>query len=786
MSIVAADGPRMYDNPARDPVLTLAAIAGENAHLRSTVDELDGVWAGINLLGVAVVTSITYATLPLVLLVGWASFVLLNVCVGILIRCGRLAFLAEHASGRAQAERGVLGITGFAWGVGLAWCLPALPAASAASLAGTLFAVLAVALLGVRNDPSPALYFALAASSCAVVGMISDGRFLFALPWLSAGLAALALASAAQWRRYRLAFESLHAVRALAASIAPLDPTTSGALFGLRRAARELLRDRRVLRTLSDAVIVVDAADRIEYVNPVAEVMLGADAESLLGNRLDKYAHLTYAAGEANQMTELFAHLRATRHAQTSQDRAQLTRRDGIVYGVDFALSPLFDESGAIGGASLVLRDVTARRQRAETVSWHATHDVLTGMINRAELETRLKKLVYRHPRDNAKAHCLLYLDIDRFKFINDSYGHAAGDYVLKTMSDLLRTRVRGADTLARIGGDEFCALLYSCSTDKACLIGEGLRTAVDQHPFSWEGVNLPVSISIGVIAIDPECRSVGELLRAADVACYGAKHGGRNRVQLLANDNEGAQRERDMTDLKEIQGALASHRLELIHHPLQPLRRGLATDLGVVRVGLRQSSGDYMNGALLGDLITRFHLYHDVDRYVVKAALDAMHLRHPAVSHLRTVLVPLAAGTLADDRLLEHIIDLVRAHDADPGSIGFILPAVAFGEHRHYARYFAASLKQQGCVFMVDDLGFVGDSFAAVKTMQIDLIGIRAALVRNMPSDSADYEAVLGITRVAHALGMKTVAGGAEHRSVRAALANVGVDFAQGRLGSI
>ena len=552
------------------------------------------------------------------------------------------------------------------------------------------------------------------------------------------------------------------------------------ALFG--QICAQHTRDQRLLRAIGDALVVTDASGRVEYANAVAEVMLGARAQVLCGQRLEDCARVVVGAQQRNCVTELFETVRTSAHGCVGSDSAELRRSDGVVYGIDYMVTPMHDEHGMFIGASFVLRDVTARRQHAARLAWSAAHDSLTGTINRSEFERRLQQILQHEPGSDTLTHSLLFIDLDKFKFINDSYGHAAGDYTLRTLAAVLRTRVRGADLLARLGGDEFCALLHACNPDKACLLAEGLRATVARHEFVWEGVELPVSLSIGVVAVGPDAHSAADLLRAADSACYNAKQYGRNRVELFAQaDHDTVRHAQALRVVQEIQSALHGQRLDLFYQPLCSTRTAQASTRYEIGVGIRNQQGQLLPHAEVVELATRFRLSAAVDRWVIKATVDALRLNHPAFDGIDVVLVPLSVQALADDDLLEFAIRIVREHRDQAGRLGFTLPEAALATHPELIRYFVTTLKQDGCQFMIGDLGFGGGAIDAVKSMQFDYLGIRASFIDNMLSSSVDYEVVLGLSRIARALGMHAVAERADTLPLREALAKMGIEFAKG-----
>jgi EAL domain-containing protein (putative c-di-GMP-specific phosphodiesterase class I) len=278
--------------------------------------------------------------------------------------------------------------------------------------------------------------------------------------------------------------------------------------------------------------------------------------------------------------------------------------------------------------------------------------------------------------------------------------------------------------------------------------------------------------------------RNTADLLRAADAACYSAKNFGRNRVQMFeAVNGEGAQQERRLSQVREIQSALAAGHLDLFYQPLCATTASLPIDRCEVTVGIRNGSDDYIPRHEVAEVAARYQLSADIDRWLIKASLEALRGDHPVLSDMRALLIPLSAQSIGDDRLLEYAIRMVRENTEVAGRIGFSLPESGIAQHLEFVRYFITTLKQDGCQFMIGDLGFGGAGIEALKSLQLDYLGIRGSFVRNLLASSADYEVVLGLCRVAQALGMQTVAEHADSRSLRDALAKMGVDFAKGLL---
>jgi diguanylate cyclase (GGDEF)-like protein/PAS domain S-box-containing protein len=292
-------------------------------------------------------------------------------------------------------------------------------------------------------------------------------------------------------------------------------------------------RDRAqvTLESIGDAVITTDEGGRVEYLNPVAESLTGVPTISARGLPLERVLRIVKEADRQVPVNPTAELRREARTVKLGGDTI-LVRRDGGELAVDASAAPIRDRTARIVGAVLVLKDVTRERQLAARLSHQARHDALTGLVNRQEFEQRLGRAL-----ESASAfrrrHALLYLDLDHFKEVNDACGHAAGDDLLRKVSQLLQRKLRERDTLARLGGDEFAVLLENCAPDDATRIAESLRKEVADCEFLWDGRGFRVGVSIGVVSIADRRHSVADVLRLADASCYAAKNAGRDRVRV-------------------------------------------------------------------------------------------------------------------------------------------------------------------------------------------------------------------------------------------------------------
>jgi diguanylate cyclase (GGDEF)-like protein len=434
-----------------------------------------------------------------------------------------------------------------------------------------------------------------------------------------------------------------------------------------------------------------------------------------------------------------------------------------------------------VAGAVLVFHDVSMQRWLHRALHYQASHDALTGLINRREFENRLTVAVEEARADAQTRHVLLYLDLDQFKLVNDTCGHPAGDLLLKQLTGVLQSRVRGGDTLARLGGDEFGILLQDCSLDQAMRIAETLRQAIRDYRFSWQDGVLTVGVSIGIVEITKEIPTVSNVMSAADVACYSAKDSGRNRVQLYKPDDM-PERHREMHWVSRLTRARDESRFDLFFQPIVPIgANSQDREHFELMLRLRDESGTIVTPAEFIPAAERYNIMPSIDRWVVRQALDRVVYRAASGVKPFTIAVNLSGTSLNDDRFLEFLIAELTAHELAPGAMCFEITETAAIENLGNVVYFMRELKSRGCHFALDDFGSGLSSFMYLKNLPVDYLKIDGQFIENVTRDPVDRSMVAAISQVGKAMGIQTIAERVESPEVLAELARLGIGFAQG-----
>jgi diguanylate cyclase (GGDEF)-like protein/PAS domain S-box-containing protein len=541
-------------------------------------------------------------------------------------------------------------------------------------------------------------------------------------------------------------------------------------------------RAQVTLQSIGDAVITTDSEGRIETMNPVAESLTGWEHREAQGRLIGEV--LTVVDESTHETCESPV-MRCLREGQVLglTEHTVLVDRRGQELAIQDSAAPIRDRAGNLIGAVMVFHDVSKERRLHRALHYQASHDALTGLINRREFENRLTAAVETAREEAACRHALLYLDLDQFKLVNDTCGHPAGDQLLKQITGVLQSRVRGADTLARLGGDEFGILLQNCSLDQALRIAENLRQAIRDSRFIWQDGVLEVGASIGIVEITSETPTVASVMSAADVACYSAKDLGRNRVQLYKPDDV-PERHREMHWVSKLARACDESRFELYYQPIVPIgapAQDPVREHFELMLRLRDEAGGLVRPAEFIPAAERYNVMPTIDRWVVRQALD--RLVHRAGSGVKpfTIAVNLSGTSLNDERFLEYLIAELSSSDLVAGAMCFEITETAAIANLGNVVYFMRELKARGCHFALDDFGSGLSSFLYLKTLPVDYLKIDGQFVENVTRDRVDRSMVEAISQVGKTMGIQTIAERVESAEVLAELGRLGIGFAQG-----
>ncbi|MCH7829764.1 MAG: EAL domain-containing protein [Proteobacteria bacterium] len=534
------------------------------------------------------------------------------------------------------------------------------------------------------------------------------------------------------------------------------------------------------LQSIGDGVITTDANCIVEYVNPVAEELTGWKVDDASGRPVDEIFRGFHEETCEPLENPLAVSIRRDR-AIKSVRPTLLIRRDGNELYIESTASPIRDGKGIVTGGVLVFHDVSESRELHRRLSYHASHDILTGLVNRRELENRLERAL-KSARAKETRYALLYLDLDQFKIVNDSCGHSAGDALLGQLGALLKSKIRWRDTLARLGGDEFGVLLESCSLDEAMNTAETLRLAISEYKFIWEGRNFRLGVSIGVVPITAESENVAGLLSAADSACSAAKEAGRNRIHSFQeNDIDLMRRRREMQWAARINNALEEDRFELYRQTIMPLQVEEEGAHYEILLRMRDENGGIISPGLFIEAAERYGITPEIDRWVIRSAFRWLVSEADERERLTLCSINLSGQSLGDEKFLPFVVDQFRMSGLDASKICFEITETAAIASYAQANRFINALKELGCKFALDDFGTGLSSFGYLKHFPVDFLKIDGSFVKEILHDPIDREMVRSINEIGHLTGKKTIAEFAENEEIITMLRGMGVDYAQG-----
>ncbi len=555
-------------------------------------------------------------------------------------------------------------------------------------------------------------------------------------------------------------------------------PEAAGVADGTARS-----RAAMTLDAIAESVITVDTAGRIDYLNHAAEALLGQRIEQMVGKSFSEVALLVDDIDRRPLGDPV-------RKALSAEGRITMGRRSVLVptsgapeKSVEIGLTPLRAANGAVYGLVLVLHDTSELRGLTRQMTYQASHDALTGLVNRREFERRLQESIESAQTGDA-AHALCYLDLDRFKVVNDTCGHTAGDNMLREVASIIREAVRDSDTVGRIGGDEFALLLVGCPLDKARQIADDVVRSVNNYRFVWKDKIFNIGVSIGLVEIGRGGGLIEDIMNSADSACYVAKKQGGLHVHVYsAREEASARHSGEIHWLQKLQWALRDNKFELYHQPIMHARSGGVSG-PAIEVFVRLEGEHGQPGVLPAEFFRaaeRYRLMPHIDRWVVQAVLSALGRGGLKVPAGHSIAINIAGQTLADVEFLEFVVECFDHTGANPADICFEVTESAVVNNLDHARRFIAVLHGMGCEFALDDFGSGLSSLSTLKTLPMDYLKIDGSFIRNLAADTVNQAMVAAMIELARSLHFRIVAEQVEDQSSLDTVKRMGIDFVQG-----
>ncbi|MDJ0904768.1 MAG: EAL domain-containing protein [Woeseiaceae bacterium] len=536
------------------------------------------------------------------------------------------------------------------------------------------------------------------------------------------------------------------------------------------------------LESIAEGVITTDNDGLIDYMNQAAETLIGTNRDDATGHRIGELFTLVDDA-DRRPLGDPVERSLAMRRRVNMGRRAVMVTTDGEhEHSVEITASPIRGPGSSISGTVVVFHDVGEIRGLTRRMSYQATHDPLTGLINRREFERRLDEAMDDAHAEEA-VHMLFYMDLDRFKAVNDSCGHLAGDNMLREVASLIKEQVRDSDFVGRLGGDEFGALLIGCPIEKARQIATDICNAIADYRFVWKDKIFNIGISIGLVEISHVSGTLQDVMSAADSACYVAKQQGRGKVHVYSARDEAVARERgDIQWLRRLQSALHEDRFTLAIQPILAMAGGVDSGPAMeVLIRLPDGQGRVADTAEFLRPAERYQLMPQIDRWVVNAALTAIASGEIKLPGGRNCALNLSGQTLGDESFLSFVVEALDRSGVAPSSICFEVTEASILSNVQHAQRFIEVLHGIGCEFSLDDFGSGMGSFSNLKHLPIDYLKIDGTYTRNLRSDQVNQEMVTAMIKLARTMQFRIVAEEVEHQDDFDWLRDIGVDFVQG-----
>ncbi|MGD1855103.1 MAG: EAL domain-containing protein [Leptolyngbyaceae cyanobacterium] len=534
------------------------------------------------------------------------------------------------------------------------------------------------------------------------------------------------------------------------------------------------------LHSIGDAVITTDEHGYIKDFNPVAERLTGWKATDARRRPISDVCQLVDSStGQPLQNPALQAI--KEEKAISLSNHPTLISKTGQEFGIGDSAAPIRSATGKVLGTVLVFHDVTEERGRAKQLAWQASHDSLTELLNRKKfihsLDDAIDSLL-----NQASQHMLCYMDLDHFKAVNDTCGHAAGDRLLQQVANLWRSKIRQTDVLARLGGDEFGLLLYNCELSRATQIAEAFCRSIQELRFLYDDKIFNIGVSIGIVPIASHNTSSERVMQLADTACYAAKNKGRNRVQVYHPKDDGIHRQtEDIHWFSRITKALDNDQFQLYYQTIEAATPG-SRNLRLCEILLRLPNpeiGQVLPPMAFLPTAERYNLMPRIDRWVIQRVFDYLIASTPAPGTIYSI--NLSAASINDERFIGFLEELFEQYPLDPQILCFEITETLAIANLQKAVDLIQKLKAIGCQFALDDFGSGVSSFSYLRHLPVDYLKIDGHFVREAPTDRVLCAMLQSINNIGHIMGLTTIAEYVESPTILEKVQALGIDYAQG-----
>lgn len=548
----------------------------------------------------------------------------------------------------------------------------------------------------------------------------------------------------------------------------------------ISEAENELINEKTkaqvTLDAIGEGVITTNTNGIITYLNPAAERLTGFSLEEARNRYISKIFKVKNKNNTVISNYSIINQIKPPNN--TNQETGcTLISSDGTEYEIKETATPLLDQNNKLLGAVLVFHDVTHIKKMSDTFAHQATHDHLTGLLNRRAFEDKISDLTNNMSHD--EIHTLCYIDLDQFKIINDTCGHAAGDQLLKLISSKTNEHIRKNDLFARLGGDEFGIIFYNCDIERASILAEDIKRLISEIKFSWETHTFSVGSSIGIVPITHQ-ESLTHLMMTVDTACYVAKDKGRNRVHVYKqNDEDILQREGDLQWFQIINKALDQDNFTLYTQKIAPYSKDKNNTIYEILLRLNNDNEIVTPGSFI-PAAERYSLMTNIDMWVIKTLFKEIKNNH-AFENDTYFSINLSGQTLTNTTFIDFLTEELNETKVSPDHLIFEITETAAISNFNEATNFIKIFKERGCKFALDDFGSGMSSFQYLSELPLDYIKIDGSFVKNIQGSPFNQSVIKSISQIGHSLGLDIIAEFVENSEILNELDKSLIDYVQG-----
>jgi diguanylate cyclase (GGDEF)-like protein/PAS domain S-box-containing protein len=548
------------------------------------------------------------------------------------------------------------------------------------------------------------------------------------------------------------------------------------------RVDQELLRQEQlfsaILKSVGDGIIAVDENNIVQFMNPVAETLTGWKEEQSRDRNINDVFSLVDGASRAD--VSLPNSSEEQQHsAPLILENLLLKNKQGAFVPIEGSIADIHTNGNGTHGQVIAFRDITDIKKLSDTITYQASHDSLTGLLNRTEFSAKLEAAVEEAQTEEA-VHSFVYIDLDQFKIVNDVCGHIAGDELLRQVTATLKDSIERRAVFSRLGGDEFGLLLLSTSMDEAIRISNDLMKSLTMK-FIWQKNAFNISASMGIVPVSGVISDVYTLLAAADDACYLAKEEGGGKIKVYETaDYKFLKRRGEMQWISRLTRALEEDRFCLYCQPIVSLKDPNERKIEIL-LRLREEDGNLVGPFDFIPAAERYNLMPAIDRWVIRETMESCRKLYEEQKRKEVFCITISGASLADDNLFDYITARIGEYGVAPGDFCFEITETTAISNLSRAMNFIKKLKNIGCTFALDDFGNGFSSFAYLKNLPFDYLKLDGSFVKGIDKDEIDLAMVEAVNKIGHILGMQTIAEFVKDSAIMERLKTIGVDYGQG-----